>query len=231
MIQDESISTLTVPWTTRDVWQGIVFESLLLISVILFLIWSKHEGIYMDPGVIIISTEPLVLLPVWIWAVRKYKAGWGSLGFRRFPRKTIGLGCGLILLTYFFNVIYGSLLSFFHLRTQADLIVPLIKSSSFGWIWIGAVVVAPFVEEVFFRGFIFAGLRGPYGWQKAAIISSLIFAVAHMQLTAMLPLFILGYIFAYLYEKSRSIWPAIFMHLTVNGLSLGAIYLFKMMKT
>ncbi len=71
---------------------------------------------------------------------------------------------------------------------------------------------------------MFAGLRERYGWQKAALISSSLFGVIHFTPTAIIPIFILGYIFAYLYQRSRSIWPAILMHASSNTLALGAAY-------
>jgi len=77
---------------------------------------------------------------------------------------------------------------------------------------------------VFFRGFVFAGLRQRYGWKKAAFISAALFAVIHVMPTAMIPVFILGLIFAYLYHHSDSIWPAILMHVSTNALALGLAY-------
>jgi membrane protease YdiL (CAAX protease family) len=45
-----------------------------------------------------------------------------------------------------------------------------------------------------------------------------------MQITFFIPVFILGYVFAYLYQKSNSIWPGIIIHALVNGLALTAVY-------
>ena len=83
----------------------------------------------------------------------------------------------------------------------------------------GLVLLAVFSgvgEEVFFRGFIFAGFRQRYGWQKAALISSAIFGVLHLQLLAIPLLSLLGYIFAYLYHRTNSIWLPILLHFLVN---------------
>jgi membrane protease YdiL (CAAX protease family) len=66
---------------------------------------------------------------------------------------------------------------------------------------------------------------GRYGWKKAAVISSALFAVIHFQPIAFVLIFVLGLIFAYLYHRSNSIWPAILMHVATNGLALGAAYL------
>jgi membrane protease YdiL (CAAX protease family) len=93
------------------------------------------------------------------------------------------------------------------------------------WLLIAGVIVAPVVEEIFFRGFAFAGLRNRYSWRKAAVISSLLFASVHLQPAALIPIFILGLIFSYLYYRSGSIMPAILMHVSTNALALGAAYL------
>jgi hypothetical protein len=81
------------------------------------------------------------------------------------------------------------------------------------------------IEEIFFRGFVFAGLVRRYSWKKAATISAAIFALLHLTPTAIIPLFITGWIFAFLYYQSRSIWPAILMHVLTNTLALGLAYL------
>ena len=86
------------------------------------------------------------------------------------------------------------------------------------------IVVAPVVEELFFRGFVFAGLAQRYDWRVAVLISSGLFAVIHFQPLASPAIFILGCIFAYLYYRSRSIWPAVLMHVSTNTLALGAAY-------
>jgi membrane protease YdiL (CAAX protease family) len=90
---------------------------------------------------------------------------------------------------------------------------------------LGGAIIAPVVEEIFFRGFVFGGLRPRYGWVMAAVISSIAFAVLHFTPTAIIPIFILGFIFAFLYQLSGSIWPGILMHVLTNSLALGATYI------
>jgi hypothetical protein len=80
------------------------------------------------------------------------------------------------------------------------------------------------VEETFFRGFLFAGFRGRLGWNKAALLSSAIFAAAHLQPSVLVPTFVLGYIFSYLYQKSNSIFPGMLMHFLVNGFGIFTIF-------
>jgi membrane protease YdiL (CAAX protease family) len=130
-----------------------------------------------------------------------------------------------MLLSFGFNMVYSTFLAFFELQVQTDLTPVFAELSSPWWLLTAGVLVAPVVEEVFFRGFVFAGLRKRYDWRKAALISSALFALVHLQPTAVLPILILGFIFAYLYHRSNSIWPAVLMHVSTNALALGAAYL------
>lgn len=213
-----------VPWTARDVWLGIAGFTIWIVAFVGLKLAVDWLAIDVDAGLAVTSGELLLLVPVWWLTMRKYGVGWQSLGLRRFEAGALGMGCGLMLLSFLFNFVYGSALAFFGLRMQVDL-VPILQSLSSPWLFlIGGAVIAPIVEEIFFRGFIFAGLRPYYGWQKAALISSLIFALVHLTLNAIVPIFILGYIFALLYQVSDSIWPSILMHVLTNTLALGAAY-------
>jgi membrane protease YdiL (CAAX protease family) len=92
------------------------------------------------------------------------------------------------------------------------------------WFFIVGVVMAPIVEEVFFRGFLFQGFRQKYGWINAMLLSSAIFGVAHMDLVALIPTFILGNVLAYMYHRSNSVWPGVILHFLVNAMGFCATY-------
>lgn len=83
-----------------------------------------------------------------------------------------------------------------------------------------AVVLAPLFEELFFRGFLFRGLARTWGWPLGAIVSGAIFGAVHLQLTVFIPLFGLGVVLAWVYERTGSIWTAILLHAVFNGLSV-----------
>ena len=224
-MQMEQSNPHPVPWTTRDVWLGLVALGLWLVISIAFSFLVYSLSLDLNLGLMVSLAELLLLVPVWWLTVRKYRVGWETLGLRGFEGSMIGVGCGLMLLSFTFNFVYGLFLSLFDLRIQVDLVPIFAELSSPWWLLVGGVVVAPLAEEVFFRGFVFAGLCGRYKWQKAALVSSALFALIHLQLTAVIPIFILGYIFAYLYYQSNSIWPAILMHAATNALGLGMAYL------
>jgi len=213
-----------VPWTTRDVWLGLVSFGLWLLLVLVFRVVIEYFSLSLDLGLLVTLGELLLLVPVWWLTVRKYRIGWDSLGLRSFRGAMVGLGCGLMILSFAFNFVYSLFLALFGLQIQIDLTPIFAELSSPWFFFIGGAVVAPVVEELFFRGFVFGGLRQQYGWQRAALISSALFALLHLTPTAIIPIFILGYIFAFLYHRSGSIWPAILMHVLTNSLALGAAY-------
>ena len=224
-METEQMRSDPVPWTARDVWLGMVFLGLWLVVLLTSVFWLPPLTLELDPGLLVSLAELALLAPVWWFALRKYRVSWRALGLRGFHGAMIGLGCGLMVLSFVFNFAYSIFLALFNLRMQADLTPVFAELSSPWWLLAGGVVVAPLVEEIFFRGFVFAGLCRRYEWQKAALVSSALFALIHLQLTAVIPIFILGYIFAYLYYQSNSIWPAILMHVATNALGLGMAYL------
>jgi membrane protease YdiL (CAAX protease family)/uncharacterized RDD family membrane protein YckC len=84
---------------------------------------------------------------------------------------------------------------------------------------IGVAVVAPVVEEILFRGVVFGWLRGRMPAVAAAVISAALFSLAHlgwMDWALLLPVFGIGLVLAGLYHHSRSLWPGILVHASVN---------------
>jgi membrane protease YdiL (CAAX protease family) len=98
-------------------------------------------------------------------------------------------------------------------------------SSAFGAIAAGALIVvaAPFSEEVFFRGFVFGGLRHRLPFWPAAIVAGTLFGLVHytgVSSIGVLPqLAVLGLILCWIYERTGSIWPTIAVHVLNNLLA------------
>ncbi len=92
------------------------------------------------------------------------------------------------------------------------------------WALLLGAVVAPVAEEVFFRGFLYAGLRGRWGLGWGLAVSALIFGLAHLMPGVLVPIALLGVVLAWLYEVTGSLWPSILLHMAINGLALVAAY-------
>lgn len=82
---------------------------------------------------------------------------------------------------------------------------------------VAAVIVAPLCEEIVFRGYLYPAAKRFTGPATAMFCSALLFSLAHGSLAMLLPLFLLGLAFAWIYERTGSLWAPIFAHLCVNG--------------
>lgn len=71
-----------------------------------------------------------------------------------------------------------------------------------------------------FRGAVLKALLKQYSPTKAILISSLLFAVFHLNPAQMLPAFLLGALLAWTYYKTASLIPCILMHIVNNSLSV-----------
>ena len=88
---------------------------------------------------------------------------------------------------------------------------------------IGSAVVAPIYEELLFRGIIFPKLIQKTNFAIALLLSSLIFAVLHFHLSALLPLFVLSIILSITYLYTSTIWASISLHALFNLISIIAV--------
>jgi len=84
------------------------------------------------------------------------------------------------------------------------------------WFGVSAVVFAPLVEEILFRGILYGHLRR-CGHRKLGLwLSSLLFAAIHVNLVTLLPLTLMAVCLVWLYEASDSLAVPILCHSTFN---------------
>lgn len=84
-------------------------------------------------------------------------------------------------------------------------------------------ILIPFAEEVYFRGIIFRYLRQENRFLASGIVSALIFSMIHFNPATIPFTFLLGFLSAYIYEKSNSIYAPFFVHMGVNSFSANLI--------
>ena len=221
----EADETGAVPWTPRDVVWGIIAAAVILLLFVLVSSLIERWAAPLDPGLMVNIGTLVLLIPVWYLTIFRYGSRWSDLGLRPFSLKVIGVGLALFVLFFMINMVYAAILAVFGLEIQPDVIGPLFAEGEIPFLLVfGAVIVAPVVEEIFFRGFVFPGLRNKWGWKVALVGSAALFALVHIIPTSYLPIFLLGAIFAYLYQISGSIWPGILLHTTVNSLAVIVTY-------
>jgi membrane protease YdiL (CAAX protease family) len=81
-------------------------------------------------------------------------------------------------------------------------------------------VVGPVVEELLFRRAVTDALLKQYSEQRAIVVSALIFGLFHINPAQIVPAFLMGILFAWIYCRTRSLIPTIVVHILSNSLSV-----------
>ncbi len=92
-------------------------------------------------------------------------------------------------------------------------------------IFMALVIIPPLFEEALMRGLLFGKLRKILPFWATSLIVSALFAVAHWQINVSLMTFILSMFNCHIREKTGSIWGGVFMHMAVNFISFGVLFL------
>ncbi|WP_204368661.1 CPBP family intramembrane glutamic endopeptidase [Neosynechococcus sphagnicola] len=90
---------------------------------------------------------------------------------------------------------------------------------------ITAAVAAPLFEEVMFRGFLLPSLTRYLSVNGSIFISSLLFAIAHLSLSEILPLTVLGMVLGFVYTRSRNLLSPILVHGLWNSGTLLTLFI------
>ena len=80
-----------------------------------------------------------------------------------------------------------------------------------------AAIAAPIFEELLFRGFLLPSLTRYVPVWGAIILSSLLFAIAHLSLSEILPLTALGIVLGVVYTRSRNLLAPMLLHSLWNS--------------
>jgi len=167
---------------------------------------------------------------VYYFGIRRKKISWQSLGIIP-PRNfllyaLVGSGLALAVLPLRFvvgalglwieNLLYGDITSI----TLRENILSVGYDTWYGIVImvIGVGILAPIAEELFFRGLLYDWFRQKTGVVWGIVISSLLFGLAHYDSLAVVgSSFVMGLVMAAAFEKTRSLWITIFMHVATNS--------------
>ena len=247
---DTNPSEDIAPWTTQQTFFGTLIT--LIPWIILTLILSYLNGSVkvtapisaqadLTGAIVTIVFSSLIegafLIAPFYYANAAYRSitphlrlAFHALGFRRFRLGNALVWIIVLMIVIFgINALYSDLITTLHLNVQTNDQLLLEQSkvaplSTYATL-LAAVFIAPFCEEVFFRGFVFPGLRNGMSLVWAIIISSLLFGVAHGDPGSFPVLFVIGLALAFLRWRTQSIWPGMILHMLNNGIAALAIVL------
>ena len=101
----------------------------------------------------------------------------------------------------------------------SDEVVPLFL------LLITTVVLAPVFEELVFRGILLPVLVSKVGKINGVLLSALIFALAHLSVGELPPLFVLGIGLGLMRLSSGRLFPCALMHSLWNGVTFASLLL------
>ena len=85
-------------------------------------------------------------------------------------------------------------------------------------------IVAPFAEEFLFRGIIYNTLKKKISIKWTIIIQAVLFGVFHGNLIQGSYATLLGIVFGYVTYKTKSLWPAVIIHMVNNLIATMFMY-------
>ncbi|MBI5302033.1 MAG: CPBP family intramembrane metalloprotease [Chloroflexi bacterium] len=227
-----------VPWGIRELIYAALFALVGIIALnVGVLIFSFITGAPLRLAgetliVFLLAQSAIFIGAAWWFGLARYRVGWSALGWRRFDAP---IGCatsaGALIVSYAINFCYAIFVVSLGIRFSTQDIMSRLDLAGPGVVAAFLIVAAlvPVVEETFFRGFVYSGLRGRFGARSALILSTLIFALLHFSLDRLIPILVLGGVLAWLYERTGSLVPGVILHGTNNAFALAAYLLAKAM--
>ncbi len=168
--------------------------------------------------------EGFLLVAAALFSVRKYKLSWSSLGLRLPKRGGYWFPLPLFFAALVVFLVYVAIVNALGIDAEGNVPEDAFDSTA-GIVALGvlSLALAPFMEEVFFRGFLFGGLRGRWGLLGAAFASGLLFALPHyagVDSLSLLPAIgIIGMLFAWGYYYTGSLLAPVVAHFMFNLMS------------
>lgn len=229
-----------VPWTPRDVGIAtLVFIAVFLFLPIPFVVPFAFSDTESRPALIgallggIAVYAGIALIIRWI-VVGKYHAGLRALGIHRPGWDTVGWAAVAFIGALVVGAVYSGIVSYFDATALqqkcADQVPESIRNDAvlLALTSATAVLLAPPIEEAFFRGFAFGGLLRPWGLAPAVIVSGLMFGSAHllgnpMLYKSLVQFALIGMVFALVYWRSGNLLSTIGAHFTFNLMGVALI--------
>lgn len=99
-----------------------------------------------------------------------------------------------------------------------EMLRTITSNKDFVLLFIIGAVLAPFSEELFYRGMMYPVFRRKFGPTIGMILAGIIFGLVHLDSWRAIPLAVGGIILCYIYEKTNSIFVTTMAHGVWNGL-------------
>ena len=218
-----------VPWSVRDLLAGILFAAvgILALNLVALLLVNALQVPIMENGktlaLFVVIQDVVVVFGALFFSIFRYHVGVDRLGLRRFDvANGLGLAALLFILSYVIRFCFVISMMGLGVQLQPQEVMLRLDATggTFFLTFFSAAIFAPFAEEIFFRGFLYGGLRARIGSLGAMVISTVFFTALHFSLDAFIPILVLGFCLAWLYERTGSLYPGILLHASNNAIAV-----------
>lgn len=189
-------------------------------------------------GIVILQEGAMVGLS-WGLVRWRFRESWAAIGLRGLPaRREVfqGLMAGsvmilcLLLVQLALSLVSRALSgpSWLQRITREDpssrVIQEVVRGLDFApvviaGIFLFVVIIAPFCEELLFRGVLYNALKKRLGHGWAAPVSGAVFALVHASTFGFIPRWVIGWLLANMYHRSGSLWIPVIAHAMNNTLA------------
>ncbi|MCY3785846.1 MAG: type II CAAX endopeptidase family protein [bacterium] len=238
------------PWSVSVAVAGWIGAALtaVVVQVVLLAVWNPPSGLGASAAragaQVAGGAEPdhfnlaywqfaVLQVPLWgalalvVWAVvRRHGVDLrAALGLnQRWYDIPVGLACGLLAQLLVVPAIYLPLARFIDaedVEAPAREIMSLADGAAgVAVVVAGVVLVAPFVEELYFRGLLLRALWGRMGRAAAVAVASVLFGLAHLQLLQLPALVAFGLVAGALVVATKRLAPGMWAHAAFNSFTV-----------
>lgn len=159
--------------------------------------------------------ELLILIPMIPYIIANKSNFKERFGFNKIRIKTLFL-CFILVIDIWPIIACCNLISQFFVPNVVVRSQEAFSKANPIILFISMTIFGPFVEELCFRGFFFNGYKKITSLIKAACLSSLMFALIHMNINQFCYAFVIGIFLALAKYYSKSIYSSFFMHFVIN---------------
>jgi hypothetical protein len=177
-------------------------------------------------GMLYLLQTFVLLVPLYIFTQKIYGSTMKDFGLNKVKQGKLWKSVGLGFLIYY---IVSSMIIQFKYSYQVQIPgygeqeshIPLFGESMSGLVIGGLIIilVAPLVEELVFRGYIYQILKKRFDVVWGSVFAALIFSLFHLEFQVILPIFILGLVMNWIFERTQSLWAPIAFHMVNNALA------------
>jgi membrane protease YdiL (CAAX protease family) len=183
----------------------------------------------------VLLSEGFIIGAIYL-VLRHYKLNFRAIGLKR-PHFSDPI-YGLIALPIYFVgylatvVVAGWLIPSLNINEQQQIGFQGAHGGALILTFVSLVILPPIAEEIMMRGFLYGSLREHMSKIGAALLTSVIFAAAHLPeggsggllWVGFIDTFILSLVLVYLREKTGSLWASITLHALKNGVAFVALF-------